>query len=366
MSLNIKRLEVVVPFNLKDLNGDSSFKSFYEFVKKIQVLSKDNKDLCDITEQKVSIKDIETYKKLTNIKIKNISLSDPKLLAEEKELFAKNIYEASVSILYNISFDTEIIKAYTELQTQLLRLKAIPTVRIHSFHDPKRILFETACNLKKYKINDINLSSIRGKDGIYKTGLSYVVPYDEKGSYPKSFAVLKKSIKRKLIMNFDYPVVLEEKKNFKDIPNASFDIFTEDKKVEESKKFISSIILDESKYADGPISSAKREDTKNEFGKSFSLEDELVKFYFNCITNKCESIYMDIKLEDNTYNTTIKVKTKEKDFSRFTTIIDYASKNLEASELLLSSNTMGPDADGNIEYVIKTSEPLSFKRANNY
>ena len=366
MSLNVKRLEVSVPFNLLDLNGDSSFKAFFDFVKKIEALSIDNKDLCDVTEQKVIIKDTDTYEQLTSLKIKNKSLKDTKLIKQEQELFSKNIYEATVSILYNISFDTEIIKAYTELQTKLLRLKSVPTVRVHSFYDPKRILFETACNLKKYKVGDIQLSSLKDKDGIYKTSLDYIVPYDEKGSYPKSFAVLKKNIKRKLILNYDYPIVLETKKDFKDIPNVSFDIITSDKRNKEDKNFCSSIILDESRYCEGPISSAKRETVKNEFGKSFTLNDELVKFYFNCTTNKCESVTMNIHLDGDIYNTRISVKIKEKDLSKFTPIIDYCTKNLEEAEYLTEYNSIGPDDKGNIELIVGTSEKIQLNTTIKY
>jgi hypothetical protein len=361
MSLNIKRLEVTVPFNLIDLNGDSSFKAFFDFVKKVESLSENNKDLCDVTEQKVIVKDTETYDQITNIKNKNKNLLDQKLLKKEQELYSKNIYEATVSILYNISFDTEIIKAYTELQTKLLKLKTIPTVRVHSFYDPKKMLFESACNLKKYKVTDINLSSVKGEDGIYKTGLSYIVPYDENGSYPKSFAVLKKNIKRKLILNYDYPVVLEDKKNFKDIPNASFDIYSDDKREKEKRYFISSLVLDENKYTDGPISFAKREKTTNELGKSVFLDDELAKFYFNCITNNCESVSMNIHLNDDSYNSYVNVKFKEKELSKFTTIIDHCTNNLTEKDMLLESNTFGPDSNGNIEFIIGTYEKIQLK-----
>ena len=136
MSLNIKRLEVTVPFNLSDLNGDSSFKVFFDFVKSIEALAEKNKELCEVVEQKVSIKDMDAYEELINIKNKNKDLLDKDLLKKEKELFSKNIYEGSVSLLYNINFDNgygvvvfEKVKIFFYPGHNILRITAIPTER---------------------------------------------------------------------------------------------------------------------------------------------------------------------------------------------------------------------------------------------
>lgn len=356
MSLNIKRLEVTVPFNLSDLNGDSSFKVFFDFVKSIEALAEKNKDLCEVVEQKVTVKDLEAYEELTNIKNKNKDLLDKDLLKKEKELFSKNIYEGSVSLLYNINFDNEIIKEYAQLQGKLSKLKTVSTVKVQNFYDPKRVLLESFLSLKKYRINNMSLLTAKDSKGVYKTNFSYSVPIDERGSYPKSFAVLKKNIKRKLILNYDYPIVLENKKNFKDDINVSFDFNTNDIKDIDSGMFISSFQLDESNYSDGPISKAKKEIGNIEFGKSFSLDDEIVKFYFNCVSNKCESFNINSTLEDDFYNTRISLKIKEKDLSKFTQIIDHCANNLEEQEVLVERKVIGPDPNGDVEYIIGIHE----------
>lgn len=361
MSLNVKKLEVIVPFSLIDLNGNSSFKAYLDFVNAIEELSKKNKDLCILTDKNVVLKDKDTYDQLATLKNKNRTLSDLNLLKKEKELFSKNMYEATVSILYNMSYDTEIIKAYTELQMKLLKLKTIPTVRGHNFYDPKKMLFETALNLKKYKVNSIQMSSVKGDNGIYKTNFSYLVPYDDKDNYPKSFAILKKSIKRKLIMNYDFPIVLSGKGNFKEDPNVSFDITTKDVRDYNNRLFLSTFELDENKYSNGPISIAKKEYSDNDYGRSFSLEDELAKLYFNSVYNKCESVHMSINIENNAYVTRMRLRIKEKDLNKFTSILDYSFNNLEEMGFLTERNTSLPDEKGEIEFTVGTSESLQNK-----
>lgn len=362
MGFNMKGWDITVPFSLMDLNKDSNFKAFLEFISAVKNISDTNENLCAVIDESVAIKDTDTYDALTNLRKRNPGLTDKELLEKEKDLFCKNMYEAKVSILYDIKVDNLIIKEYAELQKKLLNKSIMSTAKVRNIYDPKRILLDYTLDLKKRNVNTIHIASIKTKNGVYKTNSFYSVPIDEEGKYPQIFAVSKKDVIKKFEMNYDIQINEEGKEKYKDNPNISFDITSSDRPFKVEPGFISSIEIDETKFSDSPISLAKKANATMEEGKEFvSVNDEIRRFFTNCTYNKCESITVHTSLVEDAYSIKLCLKVKEKDLDKFTNIIDTCLNNFEEKDYLTERTTIGPERNGNIEFVIGITEPRGLK-----